>query len=433
MTTASRGREPSEEIMYHEFHFWFTAIAIVVVLGGVLGLCAYLILLERKIAAYTQDRLGPNRVGPWGLLQPIADGLKFLLKEDIVPSHVDKVFYLLAPAVAVSTAMVAIAVVPWGAPTDYQPPPSVPWPQTVAQESQLHTPEVRAEIERYDHRFHYMIAPHIDIGFLFAFAVGSLAVYGIILGGWSSNNKYSLLGALRSSAQIISYEIPMGMTVLGVVLMARSLNLETIIAKQVFVTGWNFLYQPMAFLLFLTAVYAECNRLPFDLPEAEQELVGGFHTEYSSMKFALFFLGEYAHLITTSLLVVVLFMGGWYIPWVVGPEAPAVLKVLSIGLKMMLFILLSMFIRWTLPRFRFDQLMGLAWKVFIPLALLNLLCVMTVQYLDFPLWLQGVVLFPVTLILLVIPVLVHLYGKKTGSRRRIIVWRGHEQVEVPAP
>ncbi len=416
--------------MYYEFNLLYTAIAIVVILGAVLGTCAYLILLERKIAAWTQDRIGPNRVGPWGLLQPIADGLKFLLKEDVIPSHVDKVFYLIAPAIAVGTALLAIAVVPWGETTN--PPTAAAWPQTVAQEKQLYTPELKKELEDYNSRFHFVVAPGIDIGFLFVFAVGSLSIYGVILGGWSSNNKYSLLGSLRSSAQIISYEIPMGMAVLGAVMLSGSLNLETVIWKQATVNGWNVVYQPLAFLMFLTAIFAECNRLPFDLPEAEQELIGGYHTEYSSMKFALFFLGEYAHMITTSFLIVALFLGGWYVPWIVGPDANVVLKVLSFAVKMFFFIVLSMFVRWTLPRFRFDQLMSLAWKVFIPLALVNLLCVMVVLY-----WLPRewyLILLPVTLALPLIPAALRVYrGGRADRRPTMVVWRGHDQVEIPAP
>jgi NADH-quinone oxidoreductase subunit H len=411
--------------MVYEPNFLFTLIAIAVVIGGVLGTCAYLILLERKIAAWTQDRLGPNRVGPWGLLQPLADGAKFLLKEDIMPSHVDKLFYTVAPAIAVSTALLAIAVVPWGETTA---PPTQPWPATTAEAEQ--TPQqFKADVANYNERFHFVIAPNVDIGFLFVFMVGSLAVYGIILGGWSSNNKYSLLGAMRSSAQIISYEIPMGMAVLGAVIMAGSLNLETIIARQVESNTWYVFYQPLAFLIFLTAIFAECNRLPFDLPEAEQELIGGYHTEYSSMKFALFFLGEYAHMITTSFLVTALFLGGWSLPWLVTNESWVVWKVLIFVGKMFFFIVLSMFIRWTLPRFRFDQLMALAWKVFIPLTLANLVCVMVVAYLELSWWW----LLPVTLALAVVPVLLRMYSGGKTPRPTLVVWRGHERVEIPAP
>jgi NADH-quinone oxidoreductase subunit H len=320
-----------------------------------------LILLERKVSAYVQDRIGPNRVGPFGLLQPIADGLKFLFKEEIIPDHVDKLLFLLAPAVAMGTALMGLAVVPFGATS----------------------PEPNA--------YQFVIAPRVDIGILYVFAVSSLTVYGIILGGWSSNSKYSLLGALRSSAQIISYEIPMGLSILGVVLFTGSLNLERIIQNQT--NGffwWNIWYQPLAFLIFLVSVFAECNRLPFDLPEAEQELVGGYHTEYSALKFGLFFLGEYTHMITTSLLLAILFFGGWHFPWVAeagfGGVAGALVKLVVMGVKVFIAIMVYMLIRWTLPRFRFDQLMGLAWKVLIPLALANLVCVMVVQELEWSRW-----------------------------------------------
>jgi NADH-quinone oxidoreductase subunit H len=327
-----------------------TLITIGAVLGAILGTCAYLILLERKVSAYMQDRLGPNRVGPGGLLQPIADGLKFLLKEDIIPYQVDKLLYLAAPAIAMSTALLAFAVVPFGA-TSVPP----------------------------DDTYQFVIAPNVDIGIVLVFAITSLTVYAIILGGWASNNKYSFIGALRSSAQLVSYEIPMSMSILGVVLMTGSLNLERIIQHQVDAGWWNFAVQPLAFLLFLTSAFAECNRLPFDLPEAEQELVGGYHTEYSAMKFAMFFLGEYTHMVTTSFMMVALFFGGWHLPWL--PDSglwAAILKLVIFGAKMAFFIFFYMFIRWTIPRFRFDQLMGMAWRVLIPLALANLVAVIVV-------------------------------------------------------
>jgi NADH-quinone oxidoreductase subunit H len=342
------------------FSFWPTILTIVGVMAVVQGTCAMLIYFERKVAAYVQDRYGPNRVGPWGLFQSVADGLKFLLKEEVIPDHVDKFLFILAPALAVGTAMLAFAVVPFG-PTD---------PNSDA--------------------YQFVIAPRVDIGIVFVFAVGSLAAYAIVLGGWASNSKYSFLGALRSSAQLISYEIPMGTSILGIVLMAGSLNLERIIDYQTR-HGWFILYQPLAFFLFLLAVMAECNRLPFDLPEAEQELVGGYHTEYSAMKFALFFLGEYAHVITTSFLLVILFFGGWHFPGVTGDSlVMQVVKLLIFAAKMAGFIFFYMLIRWTIPRFRFDQLMGLAWKVVIPLTLLNLLAVMVVLEYRLPKWLLPV-------------------------------------------
>jgi NADH-quinone oxidoreductase subunit H len=452
---------------------------IVVAMGAIQGTCAYLILAERKISAWAQDRIGPNRVGPFGLLQPIADGAKFLLKEEVIPGHVDKVFYLIAPAVAVGTALLAFAVVPFGPTTT---PPllvnrlpdlteeqrtnviktvdddfdkslseehaaelatsvsAVPtWQQTEGGRkllleadrvyAQSHgEPPFEEKLGKYNRSVQFVIAPHVDIGIVFVFAVGSLAVYAIVLGGWSSNNKYSFLGSLRSSAQLISYEIPLGMSVLGVLLLAGSLNLTTIVADQCR-HGWNVLWQPLACVLFMTSVFAECNRLPFDLPEAEQELVGGYHTEYSAMKFALFFLGEYTHMITTSFLVVVLFFGGWSLPWIATPESSGlldtVLKVVVIGGKMVLFIIFYMLIRWTLPRFRFDQLMNLAWKVMMPLALVNFLFVMLVKYLGWDAsWYGRAALLPPSALLLVGAAAVAIrLPRKAASKR--VSFSGH--------
>jgi NADH-quinone oxidoreductase subunit H len=377
------------------FSFWPTIITIVCVLGAILTICAYEILAERKISAWVQDRIGPNRVGPRGLLQPVADGLKFLLKEDIVPDHVDKVLFILAPALALSTALFTFAVVPFG-------------PTTVPGEPG-YSPD----------KYQFVIAPGLSIGIVFVFAIGSLNVYGVILGGWASNNKYSLLGALRSSAQLVSYEIPMGMSILGILLMSGSLNLEQIIAAQAQrgFFGWFVWYQPLAFLLFLTSVFAETNRLPFDLPEAEQELVGGYHTEYSAMKFAMFFLGEYAHMITTSFLLVILFFGGWHFPGLSGLPGLAgiMLKLVIFWLKMVAFIVFYMLVRWTIPRFRFDQLMALAWKVMIPLALVNLLWVMILQQCTAPSWVVALVSW---LVLFVSAIVVASWPRETRRARR---------------
>jgi NADH-quinone oxidoreductase subunit H len=325
-------------------------VKILIVVGVTQGAVAYLILVERKVAAYSQDRIGPNRAGsefglPFGLLQPLADGAKMLLKEDVVPRYVDKPIYLLAPCVAIIAATIGFAVVPFGpvgpgTPIDFQ------------------------------------IAPGVNVGIVYVFAIGSLGVYGVILAGWSSNNKYSFLGGLRSSAQLISYEIPLGLSILGVVLAAHSLDLNDIILWQDRNNIWGFVVQPLGFLLFLVSAFAETNRLPFDLPESEQELVGGFHTEYSAMKFGMFFLGEYLHVITVSFLTVILFFGGWTVPFLLTAQQTGVfwsmVKVLVIVSKVALMIVFIMWVRWTLPRFRYDQLMDLAWKSLIPLAIVNI-------------------------------------------------------------
>jgi len=337
-------------------------VKIGIVLGMILTSCAYLIYIERKLAAYMQDRIGPNRVGPFGLLQPLADGIKFILKEDVAPRHADRFLFFLAPTLAIINTMLAFSVVPFG-PTSSDPS-----------------------------QWQSVIAPGVDVGIVFIFAVGSLAVYSIILGGWSSNNKYSLLGALRSSAQVISYEIPLGTSILGVVLLASSLNLEDIVHFQA--AGgfwqWNVWTQPLAALIFAASALAESNRLPFDLPECEQELVGGYHTEYSAMKFAMFFLGEYTHVITISFLMAVLFLGGWHFPWIAEQASSYAgawaVKCGVLGLKVFALIILIMLIRWTIPRFRFDQLMGLAWQSLVPLSFLNVLAVMCVKQFEWPLW-----------------------------------------------
>jgi NADH-quinone oxidoreductase subunit H len=323
-------------------------VKILVVVTISMGTVAYLIYVERKIAAYAQDRYGPNRAGkelgiPLGLLQPLADGAKMVLKEDVVPAYVSRPLFLLAPIIAIVCAMIGFAVVPFG-------------------------PVGPGQI------MNFQIAPDVSIGILYIFAIGSLAVYGIILAGWASNNKYAFLGALRSSAQLISYEIPLGLSILGMVLISRSLELGQIVNWQDRHV-WGIVVQPIGFLLFLVSSFAETNRLPFDLPESEQELVGGYHTEYSAMKFGMFFLGEYLNVITASYLSVILFFGGWDLPFLNQSQTglwSAVLKVLVLLAKVAIMILVIMWVRWTLPRFRYDQLMDLAWKSMIPLALVNL-------------------------------------------------------------
>lgn len=342
-----------------------TLVTIAIAVGGVLMGVNYLIFTERKVAAWMQDRVGPNRVGPWGLLQPAADGMKFLLKEDVIPGHVDKVMFVIAPTISVLTTLLAFAVIPFG-PVDEAPS-----------------------------FLRFIIAPGVDLGLVFIFAVTSLAVYGIILGGWASNNKYSALGSLRASAQVVSYEIPLGMSVLGVALLGGTLNLEKVLMQQAEggLGAWNFWYQPLACLIFFTAALAESNRLPFDLPECEQELVGGYHTEYSALKFGLFFLGEYTHVITISFLTAIVFFGGWHFPVIAEANSnyPGawVVKLGVLHAKVFAIILFIMLIRWTIPRFRFDQLMGLTWKVLIPLSLANVVVVMTVLQFGFSRWWLG--------------------------------------------
>jgi NADH-quinone oxidoreductase subunit H len=370
-----------------DFNLVYSLLLIGVAFATIMGSVGYLTFAERKISAYVQDRVGPNRVGPWGLLQPLADGIKMFFKEDIIPKHVDKLFYFIAPGVGVATALLAFSIVPFG--------PSTPPPSPVAIDGLMPVDmaiAAHAEHERvYKSNFTFAIAPGLDIGILFTFAIGSLVVYGIILGGWSGNSKYSLLGSLRSSAQIISYEIPLGMSILGVVLYAGSLNLEKILDYQIN-NGWFILFQPLAFLLFMVSVFAECNRLPFDLPEAEQELVGGFHTEYGSMKLGLLLMIDYIHMITTSFFMAILFFGGWHFPGLSSIDGTAglVVKFLVLGFKVFLFLMFYILVRWTIPRFKFDQLMGIAWKIMIPLAMINLVCVLVAREFNLTPWILTV-------------------------------------------
>jgi len=366
-----------------EFNLLFVLVLIAIVVVSILTVAGGATLAERKVSAWMQDRVGPDRVGPLGTLQPLADGIKMFLKEDIVPKHVDKLFFVLGPILSCAIAMMGLTLIPVG--------PSTPAPAPVPLENGVVTQAAvdtfTAQMTAYQKADNYSIASGIDIGILFSFAVGSLAVYGIILGGWSSNSKYALLGSLRASAQIISYEIPLGMSIVGLILFTGSLNLEKIIDWQAN-NGWFILYQPLAFLLFITSVYAECNRLPFDLPEAEQELVGGYHTECSSMKFGFYMIGEYTHMISTSFLMAICFFGGWHFPGIsmVDGYLGAFLKFGILMSKVGGFLLLYLLVRWTIPRFRFDQLMGLAWQVMFPLALINLVFVIIIREYDLSNW-----------------------------------------------
>ncbi len=331
-----------------------TLIAVVkalVVFGAVQLTVMYLVLAERRVSAFLQERLGPNRVGWQGLLQPIADGLKFLLKEDIIPSRADKVIYVLAPGMIVIPALMTFAVIPFG------------------DSITLGGREIPLQVAR------------VNVGLLYVVAMASLTVYGIVLGSWASANKYSMMGGLRSCAQMISYEIPLGLSVIGVLMITGSLRLEQVVETQTaymlgVIPRWNIFLQPLAFMLFFISSLAENNRLPFDLPEAEQELVGGYHTEYSSVKFAMFFLAEYAAMITSSALAVVLFFGGWHLPGLgalgLPPLLEEFLQVGAFSVKVGLLLFFYLWIRWSLPRFRYDQLMRLCWKVLLPLALANI-------------------------------------------------------------
>ena len=339
---------------------WPTLAAIGVILTFVPLLGLYMTFIERKLAACVQDRVGPNRVGPFGLLQAVADGIKIFLKEQIIPDHVHRFVYFIAPAISLMAAMFALVVMPFG-----------PVP-----------------IE-YSEGFRFIVTPGIDIGIMMMIAISSLSAYGIILGGWASNNKYSLYGAIRSCAQFISYEIPLGLSIIGVVAAAGSLNIEQIVAAQGGAFwNWNMFWQPLALLVFFTSALAETNRLPFDLSECEQELVGGFHTEYGGIKFVLFFLAEYTHVVTVSFLTALLYFCGWHFPGLTGPvdgsTGGMLLRAIVLVMKVSLIVAFIMLLRWSLPRFRFDQLMSLAWKGLIPLGLLNLLCVAVVLTLDIP-------------------------------------------------
>lgn len=307
------------------------AIKSAVVLVGVLTAFAYTTLLERRLLARFQLRVGPNRVGPWGLLQPLADGIKLIFKEDFRPAGADAVVYLAAPLISVVAALFVYAVIPIGPPV------------------RLFGREVTLYIA------------NVNIGILLVLAASSIGVYGVILGGWSSDSKYSLIGGLRSSAQVLSYELSLGLAVLGVIMAAGSLSLVDIVDAQG--RGWFIARQPLAFVLFLIAAFAETNRAPFDLPESEQELTGGFQTEYGGFKFAMFYVGEYVGVITMGALVTTLFLGGWR-----GPFLPPVLWFL---IKVFVVVCFFIWVRATLPRIRYDHLMALGWKILIPAGLLN--------------------------------------------------------------
>ena len=323
-----------------------SVVKIIVVFTVLMVGVALLTLAERRICAWMQDRLGPNRVGPQGLLQPAADGLKNLMKEETLPAQADKALFLLAPAMSFVPALLTFAVIPFAAPLP------TPW----------------GDVD--------MVVANLPVGFLYILAFSSLGVYGIVLAGWSSNNKYSLLGGLRASAQMISYEIALGMSTVAVLLLAGNVTLSDVIAGQApSLFKWNVFPLSLAYFIFVVAAFAETNRLPFDLPEAEGELIAGYHTEYSAMKFSMFYIAEYSNMVTASALMTTLFFGGWDIPFTTWDNAPpwTVWKTLAtlaaFSFKVGCFLFLYIWVRWTLPRFRYDQLMALGWKVMLPLAL----------------------------------------------------------------
>lgn len=346
-----------------------TGIKIAIILGGLMTAAAYFVLLERRMAAWVQDRIGPNRVGIpgtkvrlFGLGQPLADGIKFILKEEYTPAHVNYALYAIAPIVILAAALTTFVVIPMGS----------------------FIPQVQVGPVDSGQPVELIAAPGIDVGLLLIFALSSIAVYGVILGGWSSNNKYSFLGGLRSSAQLIAYELPLSLGILGVVLAAGTLNIDTITKAQA-EQGWYGLLQPLGFVVFLIAAFAEASRLPFDLPEAEQELIGGYHTEYAGMKLLLFLVAEFLHMIAASFLIVQLFLGGWHLPFITNVEdsqitwVQAALRIAILQGKIFCVIVFFMLVRWSWPRFRFDQLMSLAWKIMLPLGILNLVAVAVVE------------------------------------------------------
>ncbi len=329
---------------------WITLAKVSIVVMVMMTGAAVVTYAERRISAFIQNRIGPNRVGPFGSLQLLADVVKLIMKEDIVPKAANKTVHDLAPMISLAVALSTFAVIPFG-----------------------------NTIELFGQQIKLIVAD-VNIGILYILALTSIGVYGITLAGWSSNSKYSLLGGLRSSAQLISYELSMGLSIIGVLMVAESLRLDQIVLHQTSYLGgwlpaWNIFVQPLGCVIFVVSAFAETNRLPFDLPEAEPELVGGYHTEYSGMKFGMFMLSEYINLITSSALITTLFLGGWHLPfaetWNLSPLILSLLQIAAIVAKVSIVIFFFIIVRWTIPRFRYDQLMNLGWKVLLPFAILN--------------------------------------------------------------
>lgn len=326
----------------------FKIILVVVLFALSLVIAMYSTYAERKVAAFMQDRLGPNRAGPFGILQPVADGIKMFMKEEIIPSTSNKLLFIAGPAITMTTALMTSAVIPWG-------------------------PEISVDGVKT-----YLQVADINIGVLYVMGVVSLGVYGIMLGGWASNNKYALLGAVRASSQMISYELAMGMAIVAVIMTTGSLSVREMVVHQ-HGMSWNLFLQPLGFIIFIICAFAECNRTPFDLPESETELVGGYHTEYSSMKLGFYLFAEYVNMFISSAMITSLYFGGYNFPWMDNVQAStsefwfAAICVLVFFAKILFFIFFFMWVRWTIPRFRFDQLMRLGWQVLLPLAILNVL------------------------------------------------------------
>src|SRR6187431_538219 len=329
----------------------YKAILVGVIFAITLFVAAYSTYAERKVAAFLQDRIGPDRAGPYGMFQPLADGLKFIMKEEIIPNVSDKLLFVLGPSIAMLTALMAGVVIPWGGKL------------TIGGETYI--------LQIVD----------LNIGILYVFAVVSIGVYGIMIGGWASNNKFSLLGAIRASAQMISYEIAMGLSIIALIILTGTLSLREITEMQAGGVGgdwnmWNIVYQPVGFIIFITCAFAECNRTPFDLPECETELVGGYHTEYSSFKLAFYLFSEYINMFVSSAVISTLYFGGYNFPFMndlgLDQNLITIIGTLFFFAKITFFIFFFMWIRWTIPRFRYDQLMNLGWKMLLPLAVANI-------------------------------------------------------------
>lgn len=394
-----------------------SVVKLVAVFTFVMILVAYATLLERWIAAWIQDRVGPNRAGPKGLFQPLADGLKNILKEEVIPGGASKVFFVIAPAISLMAALMIPLTIPWAAPIPLEFDITLPLLGRI-----VHHGSTAAAVTV------------LPIGFLYVLAVSSVGVYGIALGGWASNNKYSLMGGLRATAQMVSYEVAMGLSVIPVLLLVGNVSfVEIVTAQQQGPFGWLALPLALSAFIFLVSGFAETNRVPFDMPESESELVAGYHTEYSAMKFSAFMIAEFAAMVTISMMFTTLFLGGWDIPFTHWDEAGGMAQFLVTAVvffsKCLFFLFLFMWVRWTLPRFRYDQLMALGWKVFIPMGLAYVLFVaVAVWVVDGPLGVTSVAARSGLLFLCNVPVLAFVF--RVLDRGRLI--RG-SSIRSPAP